>query len=81
MSVFSELVNECGFDPLAPGPEVPQWQPWTLRGTWEIILGRTDMTVWTQENVRQLNRLLVEEAETMVLPLWKEEGNGNATEA
>lgn len=71
MSVYSELINETGFDPMAPGPVIEPWQPWTLRGAWEIVLGRTDMTVWTMDNAQQLNRLLVEQVETQVLePLY-----------
>lgn len=62
MSVYSELMDEWGFDPTAPGPVIPDWQPWTLRGTWEILLRREDMTVWTRDNVRQLNQLLSQES-------------------
>lgn len=66
MSVYLELINETGFDPMAPGPEIEPWQPWSLRGTWEILLNRTDFTVWTRDDARNLNGLL---AETQVIQL------------
>lgn len=63
MSVYSETINDLGFDPMAPGPEINQWEPWpmpswTMREAWEKILGRTDLTVWTVENAQQLNQIL-----------------------
>lgn len=73
MSIYSELVDDWGFDPMAPGPEIPQWRPWSMRGAWEAVLGRTDMTVWTADNARQLNQLLVSMDHTQIIPLVTDE--------
>jgi hypothetical protein len=65
VSVYDELVNETGFDPTAPGPQLDPWVPWSLRGAWEILLGRTDMTVWTAREAQRLNQLLSEETQVL----------------
>lgn len=73
MSVYSELIDESDFDPSAPGPQLEPWQPWSLRGAWETLLGRTDMTVWTVREAAQLNGLLSME-DTQVIPIAGMEG-------
>lgn len=74
MSVYSELIDEMGFDPFAPAPEIPAWVPWTLRGTWEVILGRSDLTVYTRDNAKQLNRLLDDITDTQAIELPEDLG-------
>lgn len=58
MSVYSETMDELEFDPTAPGPELEEWVPWTVRGAIEVLTGDRDRTVWTEHHVQELTHIL-----------------------
>lgn len=74
MPSYAGLVDELGIDPAAVLSDYDReredavWQPWSLRGAWEIITGRSDWTAWTLGDARAL-RELTDQPEPIVYDL------------
>lgn len=66
--IYDEIVNEYGFDPEAPAPEILTWEPWTMRGAMECVTGRSDITDWTRGNSQFLQKLLLAGEEAVPIP-------------
>ena len=66
MPSYEGLVAELGIDPDTVCADYDReredavWQPWTLRGAWEVITGRADWTAWTLGDARALRELAAE---------------------
>ena len=73
MSVYSELIDETGFDPAQLGPQLEPWQPWSIRGAWEILLGHPDVTKWTLSHGQALRDLLDAETQVIIQPVTADE--------
>src|SRR5690606_27824727 len=60
MPSYAGLVDELGIDPAAVYADYDReredavWQPWSLRGAWEVVTGRSDWTAWTLGDARAL---------------------------
>src|SRR5690606_41223583 len=58
MPSYAGLVDELGIDPAAVYADYDRlredagWQPWSLRGAWEVVTGRSDWTAWTLGDAR-----------------------------
>src|SRR5690606_27119125 len=63
MPSYAGLVDETGINPdtvLAEYDRLREdavWQPWSLRGAWEVVTGRSDWTAWTLGDARALREL------------------------
>ena len=66
MPSYAGLVDELGIDPAAVYADYDReredavWQPWSLRGAWEVVTGRSDWTAWTLGDARALRELTAE---------------------
>lgn len=73
MTIFSELVNETGFDPFAPTPvptsyDASPWFPRDARSVMTFIAGElgTTPTAWTRQQARELRELEAVPAPTLL---------------
>lgn len=58
--IHGQIVDEYGFDPDAPGPDIPEHEPWGLRGALETITGQF-YTAWTTTDAAELVRYLLDQ--------------------
>src|SRR5690606_31493631 len=63
MPSYAGLVDELGIDPAAVYADYDReredavWQPWSLRGAWEVVTARSDWTAWTLGDAGALREL------------------------
>jgi hypothetical protein len=74
MTIFTELVNETGFDPFSPCPvdmsyDAEPWYPRNAQSVMTFIAGQlgTTPTAWTRQQAREL-RELTAAPEVLALP-------------